>query len=75
MNGQYVDLALDYTRTLLEKPSPSGCTRRATDALMQLLTDMGYAPYRTHKGCVVCTLGGEGRPLALAAHVIRSAWW
>lgn len=69
MNGKYVDLAVDYTRTLLEQPSPSGCTRRATDALMRLLTDMGYAPCRTHKGCVVCTLGGEGRPLALAAHV------
>lgn len=69
MDGKYVDLAVQYTKTLLEQPSPSGCTRRATDALMRILEGMGFAPYRTHKGSVGCTLGGEGRPLALSAHV------
>lgn len=69
MDMKYVNLAVDYTKKLLALPSPTGCTRRATDALLEMLTDMGYAPYRTHKGCVGCTLGGEGRPLALSAHV------
>ena len=69
MDNQYIDLAVKYTQTLLALPSPSGCTRRATDAVMRILTDMGFAPYRTHKGNVSCTLGGEGRPLALCAHV------
>ena len=69
MDMKYVNLAVEYTQKLLALPSPTGCTRRATDGLMQMLTEMGYEPYRTHKGCVGCTLGGEGRPLALSAHV------
>ena len=36
---------------------------------MKLLQDMGYEPELSRKGNVFVTLGGEGEPLVLAAHV------
>lgn len=54
---------------LLAIASPTGYTANVTDWLLSRLTEMGFAPVRTRKGCVVCTLGGEGHPLTLAAHV------
>jgi putative aminopeptidase FrvX len=36
---------------------------------MEQFRKLGYNPYRTNKGCVVCDLGGEGRPLILSAHI------
>ncbi len=63
------DNALQQIQRLLAIPSPTGFTRAATDEVMAQLTQMGYAPVRTRKGCVLCDLGGEGSPLALSAHV------
>ena len=61
--------ALEQTMRLLAIDSPAGYTRNVTDALLQTLTEMGFQPERTRKGCVVCPLGGAGNPLTLAAHV------
>ncbi len=61
--------AVEQTMRLLSIDSPTGYTQNVTDELLSILREMGFAPMRTRKGAVVCTLGGEGRPLALAAHV------
>ena len=37
--------------------------------LMDVLSGYGFAPYTTHKGNVVCCIGGQGHPLVVAAHV------
>ena len=39
------------------------------NTLMKLLQDMGYEPKLSRKGNVFVTLGGDGEPLVLAAHV------
>ena len=64
-----VQHALEETLRLLEIPSPTGHTQAICDHLARRLSDMGFVPVRLRKGGVVCTLGGEGRPLALSAHV------
>ena len=61
--------AVEQAMKLLAIASPTGYTANVTDWLLSQLTEMGFAPVRTRKGCVVCTLGGEGHPLTLAAHV------
>ena len=61
--------AVEQAMKLLAIASPTGYTANVTDWLLSRLTEMGFAPVRTRKGCVVCTLGGEGHPLTLAAHV------
>ena len=66
LNTQY---AVDQTLALLSIDSPSGYTRHATDELIRILSEMGFCPERTRKGAVRCTLGGQGHPLVLAAHV------
>ena len=63
------DTALDMVRRVLAADSPTGYTVQATDLVMDLLSGMGFSPVRTRKGCVVCTLGGDGHPLVLSAHV------
>lgn len=60
---------IPYLEKLIALHSPSGFTKAAETWLMDTLTQMGFAPERTHKGNVLCTLGGEGSPLLLAAHV------
>lgn len=61
--------AVEQTLLLLGIDSPTGYTKDVTNALMETLRGLVFQPERTNKGCVVCCLGGEGRPLALAAHV------
>ena len=61
--------AVQQTMQLLAIPSPTGYTMHVTQYLLDTLTNMGFQPHRNRKGSVCCTLGGEGRPLALAAHV------
>lgn len=64
-----VSHAIEQTVNLLSIPSPTGFTMNVTDYLLSTLTEMGYQPIRSRKGAVVCEIGGEGHPLALAAHV------
>ena len=61
--------AVQQTMQLLNIPSPTGYTMHVTQYLLDTLTNMGFKPVRNRKGSVCCTLGGEGHPLALAAHV------
>ena len=65
----YIDYIVEETKKILEIDSPSGYTKNATDYLMKLLQDMGYEPKLSRKGNVFVTIGGEGEPLVLAAHV------
>ena len=65
----YNDFIAEQLQTLTAIPSPSGYTKNATDYLMKLLQDMGYEPKLSRKGNVFVTLGGDGEPLVLAAHV------
>ena len=69
MDPTYVQRAVDDAVRLLEIDSPTGYTQGVTGHLLDALRAMGFAPVRTRKGSVVCPLGGEGSPLALAAHV------
>lgn len=69
MDPKYVQRAVDDAVRLLEIDSPTGYTQGVTGHLLDALRAMGFAPVRTRKGSVVCPLGGEGSPLALAAHV------
>lgn len=61
--------SVQQTMQLLAIDSPTGYTMNVTQYLLDALTNMGFKPVRNRKGSVCCTLGGEGRPLALAAHV------
>ena len=65
----YIDFIAEQLKTLTAIPSPSDYTKNATDYLMKLLQDMGYEPKLSRKGNVFVTLGGDGEPLVLAAHV------
>lgn len=65
----YIDFIAEQLKTLTAIPSPSGYTKEAASYLMKLLEDMGYEPELSRKGNVFVTLGGEGEPLVLAAHV------
>ena len=49
--------------------SPTGFTKRAAQYLVKELETMGYEPCVSNKGNVSVTIGGEGNPLVLAAHV------
>jgi len=59
----------EQLKALTSIPSPSGFTREVADYVMTTLKGMGYEPYLSHKGNIHVTLGGEGNPLLLAAHV------
>ena len=65
----YTEYAVQKTMELLNINSPTGYTADASQYLMSELRAMGYAPECRRKGTVVCPIGGEGRPLVLAAHV------
>ena len=65
----YTTVAVDHLMKLVNIPSPSGFTHIASAYLMDVLSGYGFAPYTTHKGNVVCCIGGQGHPLVAAAHV------
>lgn len=63
----------NYLTETLEKlvgiPSPSGFTEKAIRFVSEELQRYGYRPWITRKGACVVSLGGEGSPLVLNAHV------
>lgn len=61
--------AIEQIVQLCGIPSPSGFTADVSRHLVETFRQMGYAPQRTRKGSILVDLGGEGAPLALAAHV------
>lgn len=58
-----------YLKALTAIPSPTGFTKNAAQYVFNTLKDMGYEPVLSKKGNVEVTLGGEGHPLLLAAHI------
>ena len=64
-----MDYVIEQLKRLTSIDSPSGFTKEATDYVLSELTKLGFKPDSTNKGCVVCCLGGEGRPLILSAHI------
>ncbi len=64
-----LDYILDQLKNLTAIDSPSGFTHEVTGYTVRQLTDLGYSPRLTNKGCVICDLGGEGEPLILSAHI------
>lgn len=64
-----IDNLINYIVKLCQLPSPSGFTKKAENYLQNEFKKIGFATEITNKGSVVVDLGGEGRPLALAAHI------
>lgn len=60
---------IDQLKKLMAIDSPSGYTREVTRYTLEQFETLGYQPYLTNKGCVVCDLGGSGDPLILSAHI------
>lgn len=65
----YLDYIAEQLKALTAIPSPTGYTKNVTAYVHQTLTDLGYEPHYSQKGNVEVTLGGEGHPLLLAAHL------
>lgn len=64
-----LDEIIKQLKNLTAIDSPSGFTAEVTEYTTNELKKLGYSPYLTKKGCVVCDLGGEGDPLILSAHI------
>lgn len=64
-----MDYIIDQLFKLTAIDSPSGFTGAVTQYTMEQFQALGFTPYLTKKGCVVCDLGGEGNPLILSAHI------
>lgn len=67
--NSYIDYILEELKALTSIPSPTGFTKEVTAYVHKTLTDIGYEPYFSNKGNVHVTIGGEGNPLVLAAHL------
>ncbi|MCB5250455.1 MAG: M42 family metallopeptidase [Candidatus Cloacimonadales bacterium] len=66
---EYLEKCVQEVVKLCKIPSPTGYTQKACVYLMERLKEIGYLPYQSNKGSVIACLGGEGKPLVLAAHV------
>ena len=64
-----MNYVIDQLKKLTAIDSPSGLTQEAARYVAKQLEGLGYEPFLTNKGCVVCDLGGEGNPLILSAHI------
>lgn len=64
---------MEYILTQLKKltsiPSPTGFTIEAARYVIAELSRLGFSPKLTNKGCVLCTVGGEGDPVLVSAHL------
>lgn len=64
-----MEYIIDQLKELTAIDSPSGYTREVTRYTVEQFKALGYEPYLTNKGCVVCDLGRSGNPLILSAHI------
>ena len=69
MENSTITFITDQLKALTSIPSPSGFTKEVAQYLVSTLEEMGFTPERSRKGNVCVTIGGEGSPLILAAHV------
>jgi putative aminopeptidase FrvX len=64
----YTDNIVNTLRRLVSIPSPTGFSDKAAEFIKSELVDLGYSPILTNRGNVLCSLGGSGSGLILAAH-------
>ena len=69
MENSTITFITDQLKQLTSIPSPSGFTKEVSHYLISTLEKMGYTPECSRKGNILVTIGGEGSPLILAAHV------
>ncbi|PKL25050.1 MAG: peptidase M42 [Spirochaetae bacterium HGW-Spirochaetae-3] len=69
MEDAIIDYAVQRIVELCAIPSPTGYTREAEAYVFAELESLGYGPEFTNKRSVRVKLGGQGRPLVLAAHI------
>ena len=69
MKKKYLNLAVTQIEALCKIPSPSGFTMFATDYLIKECKSMGFNPTSSRKNSVLVNIGGNGKPIVLAAHV------
>ena len=69
MENSTITFITNQLKALTSIPSPSGFTKEVAQYLVSTLEEMGFTPERSRKGNVCVTIGGEGSPLILAAHV------
>ncbi len=69
MNDQSINYIGEQLKALTAIASPTGFTKNVVNYVLEQLKVMGYEPQLSNKGNVSVTLGGEGSPLVLAAHV------
>ena len=60
---------LDTFQRLLAVDSTTGQYRAIQEKAAEIIRELGYEPYFTHKGGVLADLGGEGDPLVVTAHL------
>lgn len=67
---EYVEYAVEMTKSLLAIDSPTGYTRNAAEFVAKEYEKLGYAPVITVKGGVLVDLGGKKKEdgIVLAAH-------
>lgn len=56
------DKIMDEIITLCKIPSPTGYTKEAAEYLVERLKSMGFKPWFTNKGAVVCELDKNAKP-------------
>lgn len=60
---------LDEFKKLLAIDSTTGQFREIQNYIVKRIKELGFTPIETHKGGVICSLGGEGSPLVITAHL------
>lgn len=60
---------INQLHSLTSIPSPSGYTKNVCTYVANELSNMNFTPVFSKKGNISVTLGGEGSPLVLAAHL------
>ncbi|MBQ3849946.1 MAG: M42 family metallopeptidase [Clostridia bacterium] len=60
---------IEELKNIISIDSPTGFTKSAAEYTVNRLKELGYEPEFTRKGCVLCCLGGEGRPVVFSAHL------
>lgn len=66
---EYIAYTCTKLKELTAIDSPDGFTKDVIAYTKNQLEELGFAPAVTNKGCIVCRLGGEGRPIVLSAHI------
>lgn len=61
----------DRLEELANTPSPTGCTHLAENYIIKELASLGFKPYKSFKGAVLCKIndGSETNGILLSAHI------